>query len=279
MGNCLITKLKGSVDNVNLQPYGTVKVSCLKTTAPSQTAQTLIIYAKGQTITVNGNGYFALTYAGLDDPASRLTSYTLPESQSDVLYLYFKNDDYNIFITGRYDDTYSFRYLNMTPSTYEQTIFAFNIDELAYVDDFQRLRGSNQTKISGHLSSMAKPSLMEITVNSSSCVGSLMDFAVCTNIVILHLNKQSEKSDIADFVAAQVGHGRSTCDGIGFHNPGLFCTFGGNPLTNLTSFAELSWTSASHIVLEGSGYIYCKGASAEEIAEWEGQGKTVVVIS
>lgn len=278
MGNCLITQLKGSVNNSNLQPYGTVKVGCVETSSPSSDAQTLGIFAPNQTITVNGDGYFALTYEGLDDPSSRLTTYTIPLSQSSIMYLYFKNDNYNIFITGRYDTDWSFRYLNITKETSLQTIFSLDVDEFKYIYDFETLKASNQAKVYGHLSSLAKPHIKEISINGSTCVGSLMDLASCTSLATLLLNRLTQKDDIINFVAAQIVNGRETCTGISVYKPGTFSVFGGNAMNELSGFSTLSWTSSSHIVVEGSGYVYAKGASAEEIAEWEAEEKVVVVI-
>lgn len=276
MGNCLITQLKGSVSNENLQPYGTIKIGCIKTGSPSKNAQEMGIFAIGQTITVNGNGYFALTYEGLDDPSSRLTSYTIPSVQASPLLLYFKNDNYDIFITGRYD-TSNIRYLRITKETSEQTIFSLDVDELKYVTGLQNLKASNQNKVSGNLSSLAKTTIQEITINNSSCTGRLMDLGVCTSLTILLLNRLDEKDDIVDFVLAQIENGRATCTSLSIYRPSYFSTFGGNNMEGISSFATLSWTSSSHIVLEGTDTVYIKGTpTAEEEAAWA--EKTVIEV-
>lgn len=71
---------------------------------------------------VNKGGYFALTFAGLDDPASRLTEIDLSSEEKN---LYFANGEYDIFIGKK----------NTLRTLYVQqnnTLFSQNLENLKY---------------------------------------------------------------------------------------------------------------------------------------------------
>ncbi len=103
MGNLVKVQFNGILDGHRLQPFGTMKLSVLKIESPSSSTQWLSLEGNGHIITVNKGGYFALSYDGLSDPSARLTSYTI--QGSNVVTLFFKNDNYDIFISNKYNNT------------------------------------------------------------------------------------------------------------------------------------------------------------------------------
>ena len=90
MGNCLVTKLKGVVDNDRLPKLGFMYIG-IKTVDPSQMSsdeRRVRLQAKNEpvTITAEDGAYFTTSYAGLDNPSSRLTTITLndPNNFTDI---------------------------------------------------------------------------------------------------------------------------------------------------------------------------------------------------
>jgi hypothetical protein len=85
---------------------------------------------------------------------------------------------------------------------------------------------------------------------------------------------------IEDYVSSRIDAGQTSITDRQFVGINKV-TFGTYTFTSEdpTALYSINWTSNSHIWVVVGSKIYAKGATAEEISAWEGQGKTVIVIS
>lgn len=274
MANCIITKFNSVAGNQRLQPLGTMKISVSEIESPSASSQALGLEGNGHTVTVNADGYFALSYAGLSDPSSRLTSYTL--SGSSAVTLYFKNGNYDIFISGKYNNT-SLKTVMFPTNT---DVFSVDVDEFAYCDAPFKYDFEGCKHASGNVRSLIKGNLYTIFTNNTNIVSApILEFGkVCVRIANLVLDDNTEKSDIIDFVDAQKAINRTTnTSGIRVKNIGRMSTFNNQSFT-FDGDSYIKW-DATKIWIEATDKVVAYGASAAEIAAWEQAGKTVVVIT
>jgi len=358
MGNCLVTKLKGTVD-ADLPKLGEFRMKSHY--VENFVANKTLFAGAGTVITVlddNQDHYFYLEGA----PANHLKTYTIP-GNVDYARIWFSNGDYDISVIGKYTLT-SLRFINDTVSSPNLNL-EVNIDDLKYapitefasagnhyvvgdiaafagksmsifslegtyvsgqlksIDDItmlndarinlksvHALEGSladwpsqasgalyltNPCKITGTFADIAnKTDIAQINLSSIRTIaGSINDLAKLTKLweIAIYGNLGDYNGSIEAFVAGQIANGRTTAilndaehPTISLANVLKFATFGGNVL-NVDGRAILTWESANKIVIYGgtaaepTGYIYAKGATAEEIAAWEQAGKTVVVIN
>lgn len=102
--NCIKTTLLASTNNGNLPKLGELiiqaKILSQVNNASIQQGFSITTYSP-VVISVDGDGYFATTLAGLDNPSSRMTEYTT--QTNTPLQLYFKNDTYNVHISNKYE--------------------------------------------------------------------------------------------------------------------------------------------------------------------------------
>lgn len=132
MGNCLMTKLKASVNNDNLPIFGKITINVVPLSGISDSAQQSI-YIEGTdfTVEVSGGGYFSENYADLETPSSCLTSQTY---QNGVL-LYFANVASTIHITDTVINI-SVQSVNV----WNDSIFAVDLKNIAYSQSLNTLQ-------------------------------------------------------------------------------------------------------------------------------------------
>lgn len=132
MGNCLVTRLKGVVQNDNLPIFGKITINVVPLSEISDSAQQGI-YIEGTdfTIEVLGGGYFSENYADLENPSSCLTSQTY---QNGVV-LYFANVASTIHIT----DTITSISVHSI-YVWNDSIFAVDLKTIAYSQSLTSLQ-------------------------------------------------------------------------------------------------------------------------------------------
>lgn len=98
--NCLVTKLKGVVNNPNLPKLGILPISVYAEGSPSQASRSIRIEVKdtsaGSTLKAVG-GYFASSYSG---------TYNLTEVSTDnthVAVVFSENKDFEVEVSNKYD--------------------------------------------------------------------------------------------------------------------------------------------------------------------------------
>jgi hypothetical protein len=132
MGNCLMTKLKASVNNDNLPIFGKITINVVPLSEISDSEQQSI-YIEGTdfTVEVSGGGYFSENYADLETPSSCLTSQTY---QNGVV-LYFANVASTIRITNTITNI-SVQSINV----WNDSIFAVDLKTIAYSQSLNSLQ-------------------------------------------------------------------------------------------------------------------------------------------
>lgn len=132
MGNCLVTRLKGVVQNDNLPIFGKITINVVPLSEIADGAQQGI-YIEGInfTVEVSGGGYFSDNYADLENPSSCLTSQTY---QNGVL-LYFANVASTIHITDTITGI-SVQSINV----WNDSIFAVDLKTIAYNQSLNTLQ-------------------------------------------------------------------------------------------------------------------------------------------
>lgn len=264
MKNCLITTLKGVVDNNTLPVFGELKLTAnqISGTIIANQVRLRIRSIKATELHVDGDGYFANSYADLSDVSKRKTSIEIPANTN--VDCYFKNDNYNIYIMDKYSIA---AIVTFTISNYaDETLFGISLDSLEFSTeiDYLSLIGSHNSGDIAKLGRMTKVNTL------------IFGMANTTQIV----------GAVEDFVAGQIANGRTTVTTSNFIKtnmtrcPGI--TFGGRYLKQ-NSQGILTWESTSKIAIYGSGdtleqctYVMERGYNAAEIAAWQAQGLTVI---
>lgn len=154
MEDCLVCTLKGVIENDTLLAFDEFEIVRKKreSTFDSDAASLLLRNAEDFTVRVTGNGYFATTFAGLDDPGSRLTTIDL-QADTDVR-LYFSNDDYSIIVNNKYD------IVKITAA--QNSGFNIDISELSYSTSLTTLSlpvTTGRDGISGDISDLKNTSI------------------------------------------------------------------------------------------------------------------------
>ena len=132
MGNCLVTKLKASVNNDNLPIFGKITINVVPLSEISNSEQqSIYIGGTDFTVEVSGGGYFSENYADLETPSSCLTSQTY---QNGVL-LYFAN----VASTIRITDTINGISVHSV-YVWNDSIFAVDLKTIAYSQSLNTLQ-------------------------------------------------------------------------------------------------------------------------------------------
>lgn len=145
---------------------------------------------------------------------------------------------------------------------------------------------SNCSNIKGSLSALQNmTSLQTLSFNHTNIIGTTQDLGKLTSLSVCYVNRDTMSGTIEEFVATQINGGRlSVSSPVFIGNLTKFATFGGQYYNDANCL--VTWESNNKIVVYAGGtsiaactYVYAKGATAEEIAAWEQDGKTVVVVS
>lgn len=128
MGNCLVTKLKASVNNDNLPIFGKITINVVPLSEISDSGQQSI-YIEGInfTVEVSGGGYFSENYADLENPQSCLTTWAPPADEPCGVILYFANVASTIHVTDTITNI-SVQSINV----WNDSIFAVDLKTIAY---------------------------------------------------------------------------------------------------------------------------------------------------
>lgn len=192
--DCLVTKLKASVDNDNLVKIGEMRVSfAAGTTHTTNTHQFKVFGSEAITLTVK-NGFIATSV----DAASGVTTVTIPAATDPnaVQMYYVSNTDAVITISNKY----SIRYFRMGSAG------AVDIDDLKYSDELFNLTINDSQKSIGHLSSLSdKTAMVQLYIRNTQITGDLNEIAGLVNMQTMNLSNTvigGNISNIASLTAA-----------------------------------------------------------------------------
>lgn len=305
--NCLVTKLKGTVENSNLSVLNTLIID-VKSNAGYSSNMSSIMFKASEALVIKttGSGYFATTFAGLDDPATRLTELTINANTNQRLY--FSNGNYQIYVNNKYTLTELTFYNNAGPAS---QIFSFDMEGIEYSSGITSIRTygtakgdvSNLSKmtdmvilnltlatlVSGDISSLSALDKLE-TVQFYGCpnISGSIEYLAKKNLSALGIDGTQITSTVEDIVELLITaqHTAATVSSpVDLSTSVINLTFNGTPLTGVATHAYLTWESTSKIaVLFGNSIgaanattVYCMGYTQQE-AEAAWPGKTIVLV-
>lgn len=236
--NCIKTTLLSSIDNANLPKLGEaiIRVEKKQTISyPEQQQGLSVIFYTPATISVDGNGYFATTLAGLDNPSSRMTELTAETNRT--YQLYFKNDDYTIYLSNKYElrqllfpgrnnsnrsifipDMESFKY------ALETEVLRFNGEFYADISAFSLYTMVKEIniinlKITGKLSNLPQISTLQtisFSATDNQLTGSLSDLSALSGLKVISMedaNITGNLSSLSPFLITSIVLGNTQVGG------------------------------------------------------------------
>jgi hypothetical protein len=151
--NCLVTKLKGVVDNDNLQKLGELMMKVINnpSAVDGDTDITINVLSPCE-LYVSDGGAFADSPANvISNPQTRTTI----QPSMNGTHLYFKNANYNVYISNKYNITQ----LSISGVPSRSSIFNFSLTDVKY-----------------------SISMFDLTVSNSNVNGDLSDILTLTNL-------------------------------------------------------------------------------------------------
>lgn len=315
MRNCLITKLKESVDNDNLKRLGCLRIGVNYTAGNSGAAAlTFKTSSSNSEVVAYNGGYFATTADGLADVATRLTRLVL--TPNTFVSLFFPNLDFYFEVS----DKYGINYISNTSTSLTYRVddrFSICLDEFEYNEPINSLTVSrycvngdmnkvvnkvtDTISVSGtdtrrnHITwDFEKLSVSNVPtalyVQNTDLTGELSQLGKLVGLTTINILRSNISGTIEGFVNAQMFNGRSTVSSSSSINLSnvfanvSFYVLNKNAIPSLSNYTcFLTWESASKIIMylstdtTFSHYtIVCEyGASQEEITGWLNSGKTV----
>ena len=263
MGNCLVTKLKGSV-TADLPKIGELKLHQIFTSV-----QGVTLGGTNLVIKTNGVGYFGVG-SSAESVAQHLTEYT--HSSGDKNY-WFSAGEYDIIIENKYN-------INSIILPAPSSQFKMSTEDIQYsnIRFLQAAYGALYGKTE-NLKNIKPVSLS--VIGNGSLVGTVDDFDFTNLTGVFSIGGTGIYGTIENFVAKQSVYrpsGETDCGG------GLTrMTFGGvmygTGPEGTTQFF-VNWNSSTGLIYvrreAGSKCIWYKNATAEQISTWESNGYTVV---
>ena len=291
MENCLVTKLKGVVNNDNLLKIGEGIIKVIDRKVPFQMTiggtDGILTMMDGKTVNVGG---------------SELTTVALGITGT------FPAGTYRIKISGKYGlDSLADYYQYGTDELkipVDMIAYSPNMTHLGfvYVDgdikalkELHNLQTFKVYNISGVVSDLVvllnnNVGLNDFMIFSQNFAGNLVDLAAVTKNIGVNIKDTNISGDIRDLVAAWRAAGITEKDmGFNLYN-NRYITFGEYSNFGINNRQQrLKWTASSIYWQDGTDTqvadssqnieIYAQGVSQEQISTWESQGNTVYVVA
>lgn len=292
MENCLVTKLKGVVDNDNLIKIG-----------------------EGIIKVVNAHNSFKMSIGCADGTLTMMDGATVNIGGSEVTTVAlgditgtFPAGTYRINISGKYGLTTFADYYLYGISNFKIPVdmikyspnmttlgFVYVDGDIKHLKELHNLQVFSVYDISGVVSDLSillnnNVSLNSFMIVSQNFAGNLVDLAAVTKNIDVSFKNTNINGDIRDLVAAWRAAGITEKDmNFTLYNNihitfGEYANFGSN-----STQQRLKWTASSIYWQDGTDAqvadsslkveIYAQGVSQEQISTWESQGNTVFVVA
>lgn len=292
MENCLVTKLKGVVNNDNLIKIGEGIINVINRPIP-----------------------FQMTFSGTDGMLTMMDGKTVNVGGSELTTVAFGNitgtfpaGTYRIKISGKYGlttfaDYYQYGVLEfkipvdmIAYSPNMVTLGFVNVDgDIKALKKLTKLQTFSVYNISGVVSDLSvflnnNVSLNGFAIVSQNFAGNLVDLAAVTKNIGVSFKSTNVNGDIRNLVAAWRAAGITEKDMEFVLYNNIHITFG--EYANFGSDnrqQRLKWTASSIYWQDGTDTqvtdssqniaIYAQGVSQEQISTWQSQGNTVYVVA
>lgn len=282
MGNCLVTKLKGSVDNDNLTVLGSLKFSVdirdgghianFVRSKDNSVEYTVEIISPGVTITsVEGPG------AKQIDSKKGIVRY-----YNDKLYLSGAGSSVNVMISSKYD-------IDTIQSLSKSNGIEIKLSELKYCKNLTTLDLNSYWNATGDIEELSLCSKLEqanIAWNEGTFGNIEKAFGTLTNLSLIGIANTVSviDGDLKQFVQAQINAGRTSCNGITFNSMQYVkaLTMNGtniNYITGINTNYTLSWSGNKILFKSVTGVsvprLYCIGYNESEQQGFKSEGYMV----
>lgn len=290
--DCLVTKLKGVIDNDSLAKLGSIKINATyKENATDNDLALLLRATEPIKVIAKGNGCVATSIAGLANEDKELT---IPVGASYAT-VYFKNATYPIEITGKYNIVF----IDQMSSS---NIFTIDLEEVKYASS---LSAFTSCKAVGDINVFENNQVIkDLDISDSEAIGNISALASCqnletlraartaidgdisslsklTSLIALEIGNSNIEGSIESFVEGQYDNGRITANYITMPHILTQLKFGGTTY-NMPYPSYVSWESRTKmtVIMGGNTYetcsdVYCSGYSQQE-AEARWAGKNIV---
>lgn len=172
MENCLVTKLKASVNNPDLDKLGYLRIARVHLENETQDMATIQVNRRiqlGETITfeIDGDGYFMDTYGGASIGKTKVVAYgQMPAT------FYSSNGNYNIFVTQNVD----FSALGIGNTLDISKLYYTDATKVGYQGMYGQISTLNVNKIK-----------QLIAVSNTNIKGTFEDFVNLTGLTLFDL--------------------------------------------------------------------------------------------
>jgi hypothetical protein len=311
MGNCLVTKLKGVVDNPNLPKFGNLMLQVTEHPGEGICANYAFINIKACQIITHG-GYVGTSPADL---ANQKTVLDIPANAYTIFFI--SNGTYTIEITEKY----TIKHLSRTNENYQQLIVPNDAAKFKYLTELvsfsfagtgtpeiAALGGSITGKLSdfGNLTKLVDFNINTANrligtpsdligmagtlenLNFGSCVGitgNVSEFGPFIHLINMDLYDANVSGSFESLVQGQCAAGRTSCESL--YSPGFLRKRSFGNVSGDDSYRQyLSWESASKMCIYAGSVpeipnatkVYVMGYTDGEIATktasggiWEGK--------
>lgn len=181
MGNCLVTKLKGTVQNSNLLRVGELRICVHKIDNPNgETQRVNLNFTEDVKLEIIGDGYF--TNATL---VSNLGKSLTAKANTETL-VYVSNGDFEIAILNKY------ALMKINTRTNKKTAIK-DIADLKYSSSLNHL-AINSVENVGYFSDIKSlTTLGYLSISNANINGNLSDLESLTNLIYLIIGNTSNK--------------------------------------------------------------------------------------
>lgn len=183
MTKCLVTKLKGVVNDDSFVRYGEFRINISPVDTPSAATQGLSLQlSKATTLEIVGDGYFTDKYLAQNLGKSLTIA---ADTDTDI---YVSNGSFQVSVPDKYIittlRTYAKEY--STASSDEQSGKAFSINDLQYSTGLAVLV-SNSRNVTGNIMNVCTKAMTTLNLSYTSVVGSLINTPSFVNLTELQL--------------------------------------------------------------------------------------------
>lgn len=223
MENCLVTKLKETIQNEQLVKMDEILLHCKHTENVDYTnVNSLQLRCKNGNVTLRvvGNGFFARSAAEIE--TNPLTSDTITPSDGLVTFA-MSNGDYDIIISGKEN------LINIGPAfAYSTPLVQIGRDDIKYLPSLLKINiASQKTDLSSLKGSLWLPIVGRIDAYRSSYSGNIAeDFGACLACTVYSFNDSMAKGTIESFLSALYSNGGNLAITLQFKDTNV--TYEGN---------------------------------------------------
>lgn len=182
MGNCLVTKLKGTVQNSDLLRVGELRICVHKTDNPnSETQRINLNFTEDVKLEIIGDGYFT------DNTLVSNLGKSLTAKANVETLVYVSNGDFEIAILNKYA-------LTKINTRSNKKIAIKDIADLKYSSSLNHL-AINSVENIGYFSDIKSlTTLSYLSVSNANINGNLSDLESLTNLTYLYIGNTSNKT-------------------------------------------------------------------------------------